>query len=131
MKLEFEIYDNKGIKGIHSLEKKVGKLIEAVSGDAIEKDSIKLAKVIAEDARNRAPLGPTGNLKRSLGAKFLARRGNNPRPALAGIDRKIAYHAWLIEYGYSKMAASPFFRPAVEAHSEGIIGNIKERIDKC
>jgi len=143
-------------EGVGLLNRKFGKLEDAVSGKATEDDALKQAKVIAEDARSRAPLGPTGNLKRSLLARLLDKKGDNPRAALAGVDRKIAPHARLVEYGgtrprkskkgkvlHSKktgeffgkvvapMPAHPFFRPAVDAHKEGISGNIKKRIGRC
>jgi len=119
------------IEGINLALNKFGRLENAVSGSATEKDSLEKAKVIAEDARSRAPLGPTGNLKRSLIAKLLDKRGDNPQVAIAAVDRKIAPHAHLVEFGTSRMSARPFFRPAVEEHKEGIVNNIKKRIGKC
>lgn len=119
------------VEGIDAMANKFQKLANALSCTVIENDAFEKARIIAEDARSRAPLGPTGNLKRSLIARLLDKRGNNPRTAIAAVDRKIAPHAHLIEFGTCKMSARPFFRPAVESHSEGIIGNIKERIDKC
>ena len=125
MKLNFKI------EGLNLALNKFGKLENAVGGKATEGDSLKEAKVIAEDARSRAPLGPTGNLKRSLRAVLLDKRGDNPRPAMAGVDRKIAPHGWIVEFGTSRMSARPYFRPAVNAHKEGIVDSIKKRIARC
>lgn len=124
MKLDFKF------EGVGLFNSKCGKLKNSVSGPAMEKASLEKAKVITEDARSRAPLGPTGNLKRSLVAKLLDKRGDNPRVAIAAVDRKIAPHSGLVEWGTSKMAARPYFRPAVDAHKEGIASNIKKRIER-
>ena len=118
-------------EGVRLAISKFGKLENAVSGRATEEASLKKAKVIAEDARSRAPRGPTGNLKRSLIARLLEKRGDNPRVAVAAVDRKIAPHGHLIEWGTSKMAARPYFRPAVDAHKEGIAKDIKKRVESC
>ena len=125
MKLNFRF------EGLGLFNSKCGKLKNSVSGPSTEKASLEKAKVIAEDARSRAPLGPTGNLKRSLVAKLLDKRGDNPRVALAGVDRKIAPHAHFLEFGTSRMSAHPFFRPAVESHKEGVTNSIKKRIERC
>lgn len=125
MKLNFKF------EGVNLALSKFDKLGDAVSGKATEDDALKKAKVIAEDAKNRAPLGPTGNLKRSLHARLLDKRGDNPRVAIAAVDRKIAPHGGLVEFGTSKMSARPYFRPAVDAHKEGITKDIKKRIERC
>lgn len=125
MKLNFKF------EGVRLALNKFGKLENAVSGPMTEQDALKKAKVIAEDARSRAPLGPTGNLKRSLVARLLDKRGDNPRVAVAAVDRKIAPHSGLVEWGTSKMAARPYFRPAVDAHKEGIAKDIKKRVESC
>lgn len=125
MKLNFRF------EGIGLFNSKLGKLENAVSGKATEDDALEKAKAIAEDARSRAPLGPTGNLKRSLVARLLDKRGDNPRVAVAAVDRKIAPHAHFLEFGTSRMPAHPFFRPAVDAHKEGITKDIKRRMESC
>jgi len=65
----------------------------------VEPVVLEAAEMIAAGIEKRAPLGPTGNLKKSIKAKLLKRRGKNPAPAIAAIDRKIAPHAHWVEKG--------------------------------
>jgi len=68
--------------------------------------------IMAAKIKRLAPLGPTGNLKKSIVAKPFQAAG--PSDAFVAIDRKIAPHAHLIEYGTVKMPAKPFFRRGIE-----------------
>lgn len=102
------------IEGKELLLRKLDKLSNSVNRNAVEPKVLKEAKTIADNARNRAPRGPTGNLKRSLHARMLKQKTGYPVIAIAAVDRKIAPHAHLVEFGTSKMAATPFFRPAVD-----------------
>jgi len=111
------------LEGAAELSDKLEKMAGSVHAQHVESTLLKAAKIVAEAARNKAPRGPTGNLKRSLVAKLLKRRGTHPATAIAAVDRKKAPHAYLVEYGTSErykktgqytgiMAAHPFFRPA-------------------
>jgi len=86
------------------------------------------AKVFLAEAQANAPVGETGNLRKSLKAK----RGNRSRHysmAFMANDRKIAPHTHLVEEGHQrvkggklgkggrvvgKVKEHPFFWPAVE-----------------
>lgn len=118
------------LTGVKATVDAVEKSSKRLSDKAVSNQSLKLAKVIAEDARGRAPQGPTGNLKRSLRAVILS--GDNP-PAIAAVDRKVAPHAHLIEFGTSRAPAYPFFRPAVDAHADklgkGLRGWLKDKVE--
>ena len=114
------------IEGILETANKLKQISNCLKGKAMGDTLLKQAQVIAEDASDRAPLGPTGNLKRSPIAKLLPAKANYPIIAIAGIDRKITPHAHLIEFGTSKMSARPFFRPAVDAHRGKVVDNIKD-----
>lgn len=118
------------IEGVLKTVKALDKVSNSLKGKAMGNSLLKEAEIIAEDARDRAPLGPTGNLKRSLHAKMLDDRRNFPQIAIAAVDRKIAPHAHLIEFGTCKMSARPFFRPAVDAHSGKVIGNIGDGVKR-
>jgi HK97 gp10 family phage protein len=118
------------IEGIARTVKVIEKLSNSLKGKGMGDTLLKQAQIIAEDARSRAPLGPTGNLKRSLHAELLPDRPNFPKVAIAAVDRKIAPHAHLIEFGWSKAPAHPFFRPAIDAHSGKAISNIKDGAKK-
>ncbi len=110
------------ITGLKATVNAIDKSMQGLNDKAVANKSLQLAKVIAEDARGRAHQGPTGNLKRSLRAVIL--RGNNP-PAIAAVDRKVAPHAHLIEFGTSRAPAYPFFRPAVDAHADKLGRDLK------
>jgi len=96
-------------------------------------------KIISRIAKNRAPKGPTGNLKRAIRTgRFRKQIRRNPA-VFMGIDYRIGPHAHLVEYGtrirvprkstvlkfeidgqtiYAKrarpMPAKPFWRPSVD-----------------
>jgi HK97 gp10 family phage protein len=101
--------------GIENVTKKFAIVAKAI--DRAGKESIlKQAQFIRDRIREKAPQGETGNLKRSVIAKVLPERANWPHLAIAGIDRKIAPHAGLVEYGHAgphPAPPHPFFRPAV------------------
>ena len=118
------------IEGVLETVKVLDKVSNSIKGKVLGKNLLKQAEIIAEDARDRAPLGPTGNLKRSLHAELLPEKTRFPTVAIAAVDRKIAPHAHLVEFGTSKMAARPFFRPAVDANGGKVIDNIKNGAKK-
>lgn len=113
------------IIGMDKTLKDIDKVAKSLSTQAVGGISVNLASKIENEARNKAPLGPTGNLKRSLHSF----RGRNKNLAIAAVDRVIAPHAHFVEFGTSKMSASPFWRPALEANKQGIVNAIKGRVD--
>jgi len=115
-------------------------LSKALPNDKVEPVMLEGAKVIAAAAKDKAPLGPTGHLKKSVKAKQLKQISNYPRSAAAAVDRKIAPHAHLIEYGTRPRIqkttgrptgigpAIPFFRPAVDTNVARIYTQIKDKL---
>jgi HK97 gp10 family phage protein len=128
------------IQGKKEFEETLRNLVKALPNDKVEPVMMEGAKVIADAARAKAPKGPTGNLKRSVKSKFLKQISNYPRSAAAAVDRKIAPHAHLIEYGtkpriqkttgrYTGIGpAHPFFRPAVDANRSRIYTQIRDKL---
>jgi HK97 gp10 family phage protein len=138
------------IEGMDKLRDNLEKVAKSLGADAVEPILLEEAEKMADDARSRAPKGPTGNLKRSIVAKTLRRgranafgvnTGNeSPAPAIVAIDYRIGPHAHLIEYGtverISKktgkssgvVPAHPFFRPAWDAHQGHIIDDISSKL---
>jgi len=123
------------IQGKEAFEKTLLALAKSLPNDKVEPVMMEGAKVIAAAAKAKAPQGPTGNLKKGVKAKFLRQIGNYPRSAAAAVDRKIAPHAYIIEYGtkprYQKSGrytgigpAIPFFRPAVDTNK----GRIQDEV---
>lgn len=114
VKIEGEAELNRKLKDIN---KSLGN-----SGDLMREQ----AEGMANEIRSRAPGGPTGNLKRSVIAKMSSHSTPGKPYALAAIDRKIAPHAFIVEYGSSRAPAHPFFRPAVEAYAQKAHENMKK-----
>ena len=118
-------------EGMAQFNAAIAKLIKTMDPEKVEPLLQKGAKVIADAAKAKAPKGPSGNLKKAIKVKRMERRGNQPAPYIAAVDRKRAPHAHLVEYGYpgiriakrgrfkgkqfGRMPAKPFFRPAVDA----------------
>jgi len=86
--------------GLEEFIDTIDKMIAGVKPDKIEPELNKGAKLIAAEARKRAPVGPTGNLKKAVITKKLKRWGG-PAPSIAAINRKKAPHAWLVTHGTS------------------------------
>lgn len=115
-------------------------LVKALPNDKVEPVMMAGAKVIAADARRRAPVGPTGNLKKSIITKLLRKIGNWPRTAMAAVNNKKAPHAHLIEFGTSRRyqkttgrytgigPAKPFWRPAVDTNFQRVYKDIRDKL---
>ena len=84
------------------------------------------AKFLKLQVKKNAPV-VTGNIKRSIVAKKFKKQGLYEPGAFVAIDRKIAPHAHLLEYGTEarydaagayrgQMPAKPFFRPAIDSN---------------
>lgn len=118
------------IEGLDDLNKQLESIATSLDADAVEPILFEGAQTIAGDMLQRAPRGPTGNLKRSIGAKTLRRRDKNPAPSIAAVDRKIAPHAHLVEFGTSKMSARPFMRPAVDSQGGKVAKQVEEGLQR-
>ena len=111
------------ISGIGQLTNNLKKLRTVVDKEAGE-SAMKSAEQLRDRIGQKAPLGPTGRLKKSPVAK---RYGN---VAIAGVDRKKAPHAHLVEFGTSHSAAHPYFRPAVAEMKSKTADNFKDDVGK-
>lgn len=118
------------LQGMDQLNKNLEKLVKATDKKHNGEILIKQAEKIRDRIIARVPEGPSGNLKRSPVAKLMPEKGTYPAIAIAGIDRKIAPHAHLIEFGTSKMPARPFFRPAVDESANQVMDGIKDGLKK-
>jgi len=95
------------IQGMNKLTKELNALGRAFKGDKTKKAAKKPAEMLRDAVKSKTPVGPTGNLKRSIVAKEL------DYVYIVAVDQKIAPHAHLLENGTSKMSAQPFFRPNI------------------
>jgi len=85
-----------------------------IGGEKSSKILLKGAKLIKNRARQLAPQGPTGNLKRGIVAKRFKSEIPGKPGAFVATDYRIAPHAHFIEYGTVKSPARPFLRPALD-----------------
>lgn len=108
--------------GMEALRRQMEAL--AAAPDDMTATYLKVGQNLEADMKARAPLGPTGNLRRSIHTKQYA------EVVVVAVDRKVAPHAGLVEFGTSKMTPRPYFRPAVDA-AKGIAGDIKATIMKA
>lgn len=118
MKLSFKL------EGMSRLSSQLDKVAGSLNFSALHKSYLRKAQIIADDAKGRAPMR-TGQLKSSIHAKELE------HVVIAAVDRKKAPHAGLVEFGTSRTAAHPYFRPAVEAHSDEIAKGIKKDLKQA
>ena len=110
------------ITGIENMRDTLERLRKSTGQDKLNEAAYKQAEVIRDRIESYAPVGETGNLKRSPVAKKL------DKVAIAAIDRKIAPHAHLVEFGTSHSPAHPFFRPAIDATAEKVKEGLKDDI---
>lgn len=128
------------IKGQDEAIQAIKNTAKALDPDVVEPVFMEGAKVIQTAAKSGAPKGETGNLFGSIKTKFLKQIGNNPRSAIAAVDRKKAPHAHLIEYGtaerYQKkghkyvghVPAHPFWRPAIDQNYKNIFNTVRNKL---
>ena len=117
------------IEGAARLLSQLDKVGKSLNSKGMEQNFLKKAQEIASDAERRAPV-LTGLLKSSMVARLMDKRGNNPRVAVAAVDRKKAPHAHLVEFGTSRAPAHPYFRPAVESKMGSMAKSLKEDLKK-
>lgn len=115
------------LDGVAEIQERLSRIIDATTGREIKEVYLEGAKILADEARHRAPLGPTGRLKRAI---FAARGDENKPNALAGVNYKIAPHAHFTEYGTVKMSARPYFRPAIATSKTAIASTIIKGFQK-
>jgi len=123
--MQVQIY----LKGLDELERQANKFIKEVNE---EKTKLLLAqaKIVRDRIKARAPLGPTGKLKKSPYAVAMPASLSGPAVAFAGIRPRKAPHAHLVEFGTSRAPAHPFFRPAWDSCREEVKRNIEFGLKK-
>jgi len=84
---------------------------------------LKAARKVQKRIKEKAPLGPTGNLKKSTYAKALPPTVTQRAVAFAGVRARKAPHAHLVEYGHGgphPAPPHPFIRPAWDSIKDEI-----------
>jgi len=126
------------LKGDKELIRRLKKIGDAVNTKDFQGVLLDAAKIIADDARSRVNRGPTGNLEKAINEKQW-KINSNEVLVLAAVDRKIAPHAHLVEYGHElvrngkivgHVPAHPFWRPAVDAKADEARRKMNEGIKR-
>lgn len=117
------------VQGIPELSGKLERMRNELGPDVTEPILLRGAETMAAAVRARAPIGPTGNLRRGVVAKKLQRRENQPA-AIAAMDYRIAPHAHFLEAGTKNMSARPFFGPGVASSRNEAIEQITAEISR-
>lgn len=110
------------IEGLDRLMKRFGEISKTygVRGERLEPALMKAARFMRSNIQTEAPVGPTGNLRRSVVAKKFSHSLKDRPAAFCAIDYRTGPHAHLVEYGTSArawksgkstgiMPANPFF----------------------
>ena len=151
------------VEGLRELRKQVLALSKALEPGKVEPVTHRGAQTVAARARARVKRGPDrknrpgGTLQNAIVAKQLRRRGEEPAPSIAGVDRKKAPHAHWVEHGsagdrvgqrkstkstldytgrrFGRMPAQPFLRPAFDESKRGVLEQItrdlRQRVDEA
>ena len=140
------------IDGLADLERALRELPDRVAKNGLRASVYAGAKVIRDEARQRAPkaaqaLGPNqpppGTLKRSVIMKHVPELSGQTRQTFFVLVRhgkkyrkqgkkgNLSQDAWywrFVEFGTRKMRARPFLRPALEAKRREAVQAMKERL---
>lgn len=117
------------LDGTDNLNKKVEQMKDNLSYGNMEKIMLESAEEVRKGLESAAPVGPTGNLRQSPVAKAMPK--SRVPVVIAGIDRKIAPHAHLVEFGTVKMPAHPFFRPTWDGLRDKVKRDIAAKTGKA
>ncbi len=120
------------LKGIEQFERNCNKIIKEVNE---EKTGLLLqqARLVRDRIKEKAPKGPTGNLKAAAYATAYPPKLSGAAVAFAGIRPRKAPHAHLVEYGHAgphPAPPHPFFRPAWDECKDEVQRNIAAGLGK-
>jgi len=116
------------VKGMKELEREMTKVVEEMR-DSLQVGTNEAAEATASIIRARTPVGPTGNLKKSVTTKPLPRKRDYPEVTMVGCDYRIAPHQHLVEFGSARNAPNPFFRRSIDGARQLIKGSIRSNAE--
>ncbi len=85
--------------------------------------------VIRKEARQRAPVGPSGELAKGIKVEQ-QKRGSATSAAFKIGPRKNTFYGLFLEFGTSRLAARPWLRPAFEASADRAVEKIGKQLGK-
>lgn len=142
------------VHGLTELNKSFEKLTRSLDADKVEAVTHGGAQIMAAEMERQAPEGSTRNLKNAIRTVRLRRDGDKPAPSIAGVDRKKAPHAHLVEFGTStrrvkekqvlydkktgkffgkvvgEMPAKPFVRQSLQAKEREVVSHVADGIKR-
>lgn len=125
-------------EGLPELQQRIAKVIDRASGQEVRRTLIAAAELLKDEARKLAPIskephkfgGVTfepGSLRNAVHVRY----GRKDKPeAFVWVSKRLAPYQHLVEYGTSKMAAEPFWRPARKNTSAAMISLIANGMRK-
>lgn len=124
--------------GGKELDRALKELPKAMQKSTLVSAMRKAAQPVLKDARARAPVGATGNLKKSLaiGTKLTGRQAKGRSRAKSipqifiGARWPTGAHAHIIEFGRAGVPARPFLRPAWDANKERVLKSLRGEVWK-
>lgn len=117
------------VKGVEQAIKSLRKFERELNQHLFE-GVYEAARPVATEIRNRAPKGPTGNLRKSIQYGRLRKRLGRDIAAYVRVNYRTAPHAHLVEFGSGPRSTKsgkstgvspprPFFRPVVDQVNAG------------
>lgn len=140
------------IAGLSELAAKMRELAPKIARNALRRSVGAGAGVIRDEAKSKAPVytgevsqghPPPGTLKRSIIIKQIPEQSSQwaqvfyvtvrhgkryQKQGKKGDKSQDAYYWRLVEFGYPKMTARPFMRPAFEGKKEAAVEAIKGKL---
>jgi HK97 gp10 family phage protein len=109
------------IEGLDGLYDNLERIVGAVAAERLKPTFFEAGAALRDQAKNNAPYDPRRKEGYHLRESIFCAPGQKNEPnVLVGLSRSrkkrgkpSAPHGILVEYGTSKMAAQPFFRPAI------------------
>lgn len=121
------------IEGIAEIQANIAKVMNRAVGTAAKDVYYRAGVILRDRARANAPYDPGRKKGTHLRDAIFCGRGDPTKPnVLVGVRYKVpgAPHAHLVEFGTSKWAGKPYFRPALAQSGPQIASTIKDGLLK-
>jgi HK97 gp10 family phage protein len=118
---------------IKEFERQANRLIKDVN-ESKTRLLLGQARLVRDRIKQKAPLGPTGNLKKAVYASAIPPSLSSEAVAFAGVRPRKAPHAHLVEFGHAgphPAPPHPFVRPAWDEVKFQVAENIQRGLQKA
>lgn len=114
------------VKGLPELKAEMQRLSASAQTRLARNGSMAMARVVARYARLNAPVGETGDLKRSI----KARRDPSRRSAPIAYANASVWYSHFPEFGTAHSAAHPYLRPGLDDHLPEVNAKLIENLGR-